>query len=134
MKEIIICIIAGLGAGLGTGFAGMSAAVVIAPLLITFLGVDPYLAVGIALASDVLASAASAIMYAKNKNIDIKNGLLMMVSVLLFTFVGSFIASLTSATLMGNFSLFITIILGLKFIVKPVTAPKKRFESLSQKK
>ena len=102
MKEIIICIIAGLGAGLGTGFAGMSAAVVIAPLLITFLGVDPYLAVGIALASDVLASAASAVMYAKNKNIDIKNGLLMMVSVLLFTFVGSFIASLTSATLMGN--------------------------------
>lgn len=134
MKEIIICIIAGLGAGLGTGFAGMSAAVVIAPLLITFLGVDPYLAVGIALASDVLASAASAVMYAKNKNIDIKNGLLMMVSVLLFTFVGSFIASLTSATLMGNFSLFITIILGLKFIIKPVTAPKKRFESLSQKK
>ena len=134
MKEIIICIIAGLGAGLGTGFAGMSAAVVIAPLLITFLGVDPYLAVGIALASDVLASAASAVMYAKNKNIDIKNGLLMMVSVLLFTFVGSFIASLTSATLMGNFSLFITIILGLKFIIKPVTAPKKRFENLSQKK
>ena len=131
MKEIIICIIAGLGAGLGTGFAGMSAAVVIVPLLITFLGVDPYLAVGIALASDVLASAASAIMYAKNKNIDIKNGLLMMVSVLLFTFVGSFIASLTSATLMGNFSLFITIILGLKFIIKPVTAPKKRFENLS---
>ena len=43
MKEIIICIIAGLGAGLGTGFAGMSAAVVIAPLLITFLGIDPYI-------------------------------------------------------------------------------------------
>ena len=49
MLNIIICIIAGLGAGLGTGFAGMSAAAVISPMLITFLHMDPYMAVGIAL-------------------------------------------------------------------------------------
>lgn len=36
MFKIIICILAGLGAGLGTGFAGMSAAAVISPMLITF--------------------------------------------------------------------------------------------------
>ena len=35
--KLIICFIAGIGAGLGTGFAGMSAAVVISPMLITFL-------------------------------------------------------------------------------------------------
>ena len=35
------------GAGLGTGFAGMSAAAVISPMLITFLGIEPYTAVGI---------------------------------------------------------------------------------------
>lgn len=46
MFKIIICMIAGLGAGLGTGFAGMSAAAVISPMLITFLGIDPYMAVG----------------------------------------------------------------------------------------
>ena len=34
--------------------AGMSAAAVISPMLITFLDVDPYMAVGIALSSDVL--------------------------------------------------------------------------------
>lgn len=73
--QIIICILAGLGAGLGTGFAGMSAAAVISPMLITFLHMDPYLAVGIALASDVLASAASAYTYGKNKNLDIKTAL-----------------------------------------------------------
>ena len=61
LKPILICILAGAGAGLGTGFAGMSAAAVISPMLITFLNADPYMAVGIALASDVLASAASAI-------------------------------------------------------------------------
>ena len=52
-------------------------------MLITFLGMDPYMAVGIALSSDVLASAVSAYTYGKNKNLDVKNGLIMMVTVLL---------------------------------------------------
>ena len=56
-----------MGAGLGTGFAGMSAAVVISPILITFLHIPAYEAVGISLASDVLASAVSAYTYGKNK-------------------------------------------------------------------
>lgn len=45
---ILVTFFAGMGAGLGTGFAGMSAAAVISPMLITFLGMDPYMAVGIA--------------------------------------------------------------------------------------
>ena len=45
---VIVTFFAGMGAGLGTGFAGMSAAAVISPMLITFLGMDPYMAVGIA--------------------------------------------------------------------------------------
>lgn len=66
LAKIIVCIIAGAGAGFGTGLAGLSAAAVIAPMLITFLNVNAYEAVGIALASDVLASAASAYTYKKN--------------------------------------------------------------------
>ena len=73
--EFIVCFVAGIGAGLGTGFAGMSAAAVISPMLITFLDMPAYAAVGIALASDVLASAVSAYTYHKNKNLDVKNGL-----------------------------------------------------------
>ena len=46
---ILVAFFAGMGAGLGTGFAGMSAAAVISPMLITFLHMDPYMAVGIAL-------------------------------------------------------------------------------------
>ena len=89
---IIVTFFAGMGAGLGTGFAGMSAAAVISPILITFLGIDPYIAVGIALSSDVLASAISAYTYGKHKNLDVRNGLIMMISVLLFTVVGSYIS------------------------------------------
>ena len=127
MLKVIICILAGLCAGVGTGFAGMSAAAVISPMLITFLHMDPYMAVGIALASDVLASAASAVTYARNRNLDIRNGVIMMVSVLAFTLVGSGVASLVPQTTMGNFSVFMTLLLGIKFIVKPVMAPKQRF-------
>ena len=82
---VAVTFFAGMGAGLGTGFAGMSAAAVISPMLITFLGIEPYTAVGIALASDVLASAVSAYTYGKSKNLDIKNGLIRMASVLAFS-------------------------------------------------
>ena len=88
LSVVAVTFFAGMGAGLGTGFAGMSAAAVISPMLITFLGMEPYMAVGIALSSDVLASAVSAYTYHKNKNLDVKNGLVMMLSVLLFTVVG----------------------------------------------
>lgn len=134
MFEFIICFIAGIGAGLGTGFAGMSAAAVISPMLITFLGLPAYEAVGIALASDILASAVSAYTYGKNKNIDVKNGLIMMMTVLVFTLVGSYLASLVPNTAMGNFSMFMTLILGIKFIIKPVMTTKEYMQSKNRKR
>ena len=131
---ILVTFFAGMGAGLGTGFAGMSAAAVISPVLITFLGMDPYMAVGIALASDVLASAVSAYTYGKNKNLDIRNGLIMMVSVLTFTVVGSYVSSLVPSRTMGSFSVFMTILLGIKFIVRPVMTTKEAMQGVSAKK
>lgn len=132
--QFLICFIAGIGAGLGTGFAGMSAAAVISPMLITFLGLPAYEAVGIALASDVLASAVSAYTYKKNKNLDVRNGLVMMITVLICTLVGSFVASLVPNTTMGSFSMFMTLLLGIKFIVKPVMTTKESMAAVSAKK
>ena len=131
---ILVTFFAGMGAGLGTGFAGMSAAAVISPVLITFLGMDPYMAVGIALASDVLASAVSAYTYGKNKNLDIRNGLIMMVSVLTFTVVGSYVSSLVPSRTMGSFSVFMTLLLGIKFIVRPVMTTREAMQGVSAKK
>lgn len=131
---VAVTFFAGMGAGLGTGFAGMSAAAVISPMLITFLGIEPYTAVGIALASDVLASAVSAYTYGKSKNLDIKNGLIMMASVLAFTVLGSFLASLLPSAAMGNFSVFMTFLLGIKFIVRPVMTTKEAMMSVTPQK
>mgnify|MGYP004645968793 FL=1 len=134
LATIAVCFFAGMGAGLGTGFAGMSAAAVITPMLVTFLKMNPYEAVGIALASDVLASAVSAYTYGKNKNLDVKNGLVMMVTVLVFTMVGSWVSSLVSSSTMGSFSVFMTMLLGVKFIVKPVMTTKEAMAQVSQRK
>ncbi len=134
LTVLLVTFFAGMGAGLGTGFAGMSAAAVISPMLITFLGMNPYMAVGIALSSDVLASAVSAYTYHKNKNLDVRNGLIMMASVLTFTVIGSYIASLVPSTTMGNFSVFMTLLLGVKFIVRPVMTTKEAMQGVSPKK
>ena len=131
--ELIVCIFAGLGAGLGTGLAGLSAAAVISPMLITFLKIPAYQAIGIALASDVLASAVSAYTYGKNKNIDVKHGIIMLISVLVFTLIGSFVSSLVPNGTMGGFSKVMTLFVGLKFIIKPIMTTKEIQESKTEK-
>ena len=125
LVKFIVCVVAGLGAGLGNGLAGLSAAAVISPMLITFLGFPAYQAVAISLASDVLASAASAYTYGKNRNLDIRNGLVMLAAVLVFTLIGSWAASLVPNATMGGFSVFMTLLLGIKFIVRPVMTTKE---------
>ena len=124
--EVIVCLIAGLGAGIGTGFAGMSAASIITPILFTFLGIPVYEAIGIALASDVLASAVSAYTYKKNDNIDIKNALVMLVTVLSFTVLGSYISSDVPNTGMSMGSTIAVFILGIKFTISPVRKIKEK--------
>ena len=57
-----------------------------------------------------------------------------MAAVLIFTLFGSFIASLVPNTTMGNFSVFMTLLLGIKFIVKPVMTTKESMEKVSPQK
>ena len=131
MFSILVCLLAGLGAGLGTGLAGISAAAVISPMLITFLEIPAYQAVGIALASDVLASGVSAWTYYRNGNLDVRNGLIMMLTVLVFTLVGSWVSSLIPSQTMGSFSTVMTLLLGIKFLVRPVMTTRQAMASVS---
>lgn len=134
LVKLIVCLFAGFGAGVGTGLAGLSAAAVVSPMLMIFLGVPAYQAIGIALASDVLASAVSAYTYGKSKNLDIKNGLVMLASILAFTMIGSLVSAGVENGVMGNFSLFMTTLMGIKFIVKPVMTTKEAMAQKSQKR
>ena len=89
---------------------------------------------GSALASDVLASAVSAYTYGKSGNLDVRNGVTMMISVLAFTLVGSWVASRVPSSTMGNFSVFMTLLLGVKFIVKPVMTTRERMQAVSPRR
>lgn len=133
--QIVICICAGLGAGLGTGFAGMSAAAVIGPMLIVFLNVDPYTAVGIALASDVLASGVSTLIYARHKNIDLKHSWVLLVTVVVTTiggcFAGHFLNQANSG-LMGGISIFAMFFLGMRFLFFPPKGTGEKLLNLSK--
>ena len=131
MLRILVCLLAGLGAGLVTGLAGISAAAVISPMLIAFLDIPAYQAVGIALASDVLASGVSAWTYYRNGNLDVRNGLIMMLTVLVFTLVGSWVSSLIPSQTMGSFSTVMTLLLGIKFLVRPVMTTRQAMASVS---
>ena len=96
-SEIVWYIIASIGAGIGTGLAGLSAATVMVPILIvlcpSFSGeTGAYQATAIALASDILGSAVTAATYIRNKNIDLKRGWVMMVCILAMCTVGSWAA------------------------------------------
>ena len=131
--KVLVCFLAGAGAGIGTGFAGMSAAAVIGPILVTFLGIPAYEAVGIGLISDVLASAVSAYTYKKNGNLDIKNSMSLMISVLVFTVVGSFTASFLPERTMGGTMQVALLFVGLRFLLKPVTTTKEQMTSIPKR-
>ena len=131
--RIIVCCIAGAGAGIGPGFAGMSAAAIIAPMLATFVGMSAYQALGIGLASDVLASGISAWIYHKHGNLDIKNSLPLLVSVLCMTVVGSYIGNRVPNSSMLGMQQIGLICVGIKFLVKPGRATKEQMAAADPK-
>lgn len=57
-----------------------------------------------------------------------------MLTVLIFTLAGSFLASLVPNTTMGSFSVFMTFLLGIKFIIKPVMTAKKAMQTVDSQK
>ena len=129
--EFLWYIIAALGAGIGTGLAGLSAATVMVPILIvlcpSFHGeTGAYQATAIALASDILGSAVTTYTYAKYKNIDLKRGWIMLTCILAMCTVGSYAAFLAGNVVLGSFTLFLTFFIGIRFLLKPDTSRKEQ--------
>ncbi len=89
MLEVIILLLAGLGAGIITGLVGASAVMVAVPLLIVFLGYPAYMAIGIALSIDIFASMAATSIYHRNKRLKIKPSLILLFSALIAVLIGS---------------------------------------------
>ena len=128
--EYWVVILAAALAGVGTGLVGLSAATAMVPLMIvlcpTFQGEHgAYMATAIALASDILGSAVTTAVYAKNKNIDLKHGWLLTVCIISMCAVGSTAAYFTHQQVLGGFSLFLCVAIGIRFLVKPDSREKR---------
>ena len=118
--EFVVYILAGLVAGILTGLVGLSAAVIIAPIFATFLGMNAFTAIGIALASDVFASGIGAVNYYRHKNINIKGAIYLTLIVVLLAIVGSYASFyIPPFTLNSTINIFV-FVLGVRFIVYPV--------------
>ena len=127
--EVFWYIIASLGAGIGTGLAGLSAATVMVPILIvlcpSFAGeTGAYQATAIALASDILGSAVTSATYIRHKNIDLRRGWLMLVCIISMCTAGSYAAFLVGNVVLGGFTLILTFCIGIRFLVRPDTSRK----------
>ena len=122
--EYLVVTISAALAGIGTGLVGLSAATAMVPLMIvlcpTFGGEHgAYMATAIALASDILGSAVTTLVYAKNKKIDLKHGWLIAACIIGMCTVGSIAAYFTHQTVLGGFSLFLCVAIGIRFLVSP---------------
>lgn len=126
MSEYVWYILASVLAGVGTGLVGLSAATVMVPILIvlcpSFAGeTGTYQATAIALASDILGSAAATATYIRHKNIDLRRGWLMLACIIGMCTVGSFAAWKAGNVVLGGFTLILTFCIGIRFLVKPST-------------
>lgn len=124
MFEICIYLLAGLGAGLVTGFAGLSAAIVVTPLLVSLCGWESYDAVTVALAADVLASLLTAFTYRKNGNIALRQGGRIALTAFAGAVLGSVCGywfSAASPDGLGYVSMLSTILMGGRFLLAPLT-------------
>lgn len=129
--EFFWYVTAALGAGIGTGLAGLSAATVMVPILIvlcpSFAGeTGAYQATAIALASDILGSAVTALTYARHGRIDLRRGWIMLVCILSMCTVGSYVAFIVGNVVLGSFTLFLTFLIGIRFLIRPDTSRKEQ--------
>ena len=117
--KALLCIIIGIVAGAGTGLAGISAAMVISPILIAYLGFPVYEAIGIALGVDVFSSATSSVTFIKRKNTNITSCRRLLVCALIFTAAGSVLSSFMPDSVLGHGIILCTIVMSVKFLFFP---------------
>jgi uncharacterized protein len=90
--EAIVLLISGLGAGLLTGLLGASAVMFVVPIMILFLSISTYDAIGLSLAIDIFTSLTTSIIFYKNQNIKLKRSILLVLVSILFVILGSYIS------------------------------------------
>ncbi len=101
VEYMMILLFAGLLAGIITGLVSASASAIMTPILTIVLKMDVYTALGISLATDVVASIVTTIIYGKHKCIELKKSALLVGVATVFTFIGSYISKDAGNIILG---------------------------------
>ena len=122
---------AGMGAGLGTGFAGMSAAAVISPMLITFWIWNPIWPWVSPFPRTYWPAPSPPIPMEKQKSGRQKRSDHDAYRNAVYCGGKLAVQSGSLSQAMGSFSVFMTFLLGVKFIVRPVMTTKEDMSKAS---
>lgn len=122
--EYLWYVLSAFAAGTATGLAGLSAATVMVPVLIvlcpSFSGEGgAYAATAVALTSSIASSFVTTCVYWKKGNINLRRGLVMFICVVSMCVLGSYAAFRAGNVVLGSFSLFLTLSIGIRFLLKP---------------
>ena len=124
-------ILAGIAGGILTGMAGLTAAMVLTPILCGACGWAGYDAVTLSLIANVPSALVTSYTFYKNGNMDIKRGLPVALSAFGGAIVGSWLGYLFSMVSENGVS-YIVIISNLFMAVKFLMPSKKKEENLSE--
>jgi len=128
IASILITLLAGWGAGVVTGIIGASAATVVVPMLVTFLGYEAYQAIGVSLATDVIASLVAALTYAHNGRVKFRASLPMAAAAVVGVLIGSWGSTYIPSASLGGATGIIILLMGISFMRKPINVRAQAFK------
>jgi uncharacterized membrane protein YfcA len=114
-----ILLIAGLGAGLITGFVGASAVAFMAGFLMLFTNFTPYNAIGLSLITDFFATLPCIYFYRKEKNINLRHGIFLAIIATTFALIAGYLSRLFGHPTLGTGFGIIILITGINFLYNP---------------
>ena len=126
----LIYVLAGLAGGVLTGMAGLTAAMVLTPILCGACGWAGYDATTLALIANVPSAMVTSYTYYKNGNMDIKRGMPVAMVSFAGAIVGSYLGYLFSMVSENGIS-YVVIISNLFMAVKFLLPGKKKEEALN---
>ena len=129
---IMILLLAGVLAGVVTGLAGASAVMVMAPILILILNMDPYTAIGLSLCTDVVASLVASRIYYKNKNINLIPAIPILLSAFIGITLGSYFSVSFPSTLLSGATGIGILLVGLLIVLRRNSKERRRWKILEK--
>ena len=127
MSEVFKVLLLGVFGIIGgiLGGMGMGGGTLLIPLLTIFLSVGQKLAQSINLLAFLPMSIIALIIHAKNKRLELKNSLFMIIPALLFSILGGYLASVIKSKLLRKFFGYFLIVLAFLNVVLTIKNSKK---------